>query len=231
MKKIVVALCILTFGSIYSQDKGYIALTIGASSPMGAFSSKNTNDDSSGLALTGAVVDLSMGYKLSKTLGVAFMIQKQANQLDGQVFIDNIKQNNPTFSGTVATTSWIANSILVGGYGSFPIAKKISLESRALVGMAYASSPELSINLTDTNGNNAWFQKSSSNGSSFAYVVGVGLKYDLWKKFCLLAHVDYHNTKPTFKDTITTNSGPLNSNSYSVTFQTINYGLGIGYRL
>lgn len=233
MKNLIIlfAMSLLTATNCFSQDKGYVAISLGSSTPIGDFASKDPNNNSAGYAKSGAIFDISFGYKFGKNFGISALLRGQANSTDAQAIADQISRQNPGVSGTVESKTWSIGGYMVGGYGSFPISPKISFDTRLLFGFLSAISPEITVNLVGPGGT-AWVKQNSSSSSTFAYLIGAGFKYDVGKRICLLANFDYLGAKPEFSNVETTSStGSSSKSTFSQSFGTINFGVGIGYRL
>lgn len=234
MKNLLSLFLILIVNTFYSfaQDKGYVAVSLGPSIATGDFASKDMNNNSAGFANTGAFFDISFAYKLGKNFGVTAILRGQANNVDAQAISNEMsKQFTSDISNTVRTGSWGVGALLTGGYASFPIANKWSFESRLMIGFITSTSPDITINLSSPSGS-GWVKQNSATGVGFAYLAGVGVKYNVGKKVCLLANFDYLGSNPEFEDVEMTNSvGNLEKNSFTQTFGTINMGVGVGYRL
>ena len=215
-----------------SQDKGYVAISIGPSIPIGDFASKDPDNDKAGLAQTGAIFDISFCYKLGKQLGVSALLRGQANSTDKQVIVNELATQLPSgVTADVDTGYWSAGALMVGGYGSFPLSKKISFDSKIMFGLLTASSPSFDINL-NSGGGMGWVKQESVSSSAFAYLLGVGLKFDAGKRICLLANVDYMGAKPKFENVeIVGSDGTIQTTNWEQPYATINIGIGVGYRL
>jgi len=233
MKKFTLFTLISLFSIIncFAQDKGYIAVSLGPSIPTGDFASKNPNYQPAGLANPGAIFDISFGYKFDKNFGIAALIRGQANTIDGQVLAQELLRQNPGLSYTVDGGTWAIAGYMFGGYGSFPISEKISFESRIMFGFLTATSPDINVDAF-TSGYSGWVKQSGTRSTAFAHLIGVGFKWDVGRRIALLANFDYLGAKPEFRNVITTSSaGTMEMNTFSQRFGTINFGIGVGYRL
>ena len=226
---VLTALTFLTFNS-FSQDKVYIAVSLGSSSPIGDFSSKDPNNNSAGFANSGAIFDISFAYKFNKNFGITALLRGQANITDAQAIADELVKQNPTLSSKVKSGMWSIGGYMLGGYGSFPISEKVSFDSRIMFGFLTATSPEFNVNLSGPGGS-AWIKQKSKSSSAFAHLIGVGFKWDAGKVISLLANFDYLGAKPEFRNVETISSlGQSEKNTFSQRFGTINVGVGIGFR-
>jgi hypothetical protein len=233
MKNLFMLSLILVFNTIYSfsQDKGYIAVSLGPSIPTSDFASKNIDNEAAGFAQPGGMIDISFGYKLSKNYGIAAMLRGQINNLDKDAISTEITKGLPWVNDNVRTGSWKIGGLMVGGYGTFPITNKVSFEPKFLFGLLLAKSPELNIDLTGPDGS-GWVKQNSVTSSTFGALVGAGFKYNAGKKMCLFANIDYLGAKPEFRDVeTTTNFDYREKGTYSQTFGTVNLGIGVGYKL
>ncbi|MFN5335325.1 MAG: hypothetical protein ACK5BV_09075, partial [Bacteroidota bacterium] len=174
MKNLLLLVSFLVFNIFHSfaQDKGYIAISVGPSFPTGDFASKDMDNESAGFAKTGAIFDLSFAYKIGKNFGVTALLRGQSNKVDAQAIADEVsKQLTSDITGTVRTSSWGVGGFLVGGYGSFPVAKQLSFDSRLMAGFISATSPDMTINLSGTGGS-GWVKQNTASGTAFAYLLG-----------------------------------------------------------
>ncbi len=221
-KKLLLFVIVIALSNLHAQNKGYVALSFGGSSPLGDFADNNAANNNSGLAKFAASLDLSLGYKLGKNFGVAVLIKKQSFPCDSDALTKYYQANYGDIAGA-SVGNWNLTYIMVGGYGSFPIDKKWSFESKILLGAALATSPEISIKTTS----NQTGSFASKSGNGLALLYNVGVKYDVGKKICLLFNLDYIDTKPTF--TYTNSSGGQSTANQSI--QSLSYTFGVGYRL
>jgi hypothetical protein len=226
-------LVFFVFSVSFGQDKGYIAISLGPSFATGDFASTNMDNKSAGFAKTGAIFDITFAYKLNKNFGVSALLRGQANKTDAQAFADEMIKQIPMDNVAIRTEtgSWGIGALLLGGFGSFPIQKDLSFEPRVMVGFASATSPGLTFNI-DTPEGSAWVKQSSATATDFAYLFGMGVKYNAGKRVCILGNIDYFGSKPNFKNVELTDSfGDVYKDDYLRPLGSINLGIGIGYRL
>ena len=233
MKKLFIVLTVsfVTATNCFSQNNGYIAISLGSSKPIGDFASNDPNKAAAGYAKSGAIFDVSFGFKLGKNLGIAALLRGQANPTDAQAYADQISKQNPGVSGTVESKNWSIAGYMGGAYGSFPITEKLSFESKVLIGFLSATSPEMTVNLIGPGGT-AWAKQNSATSSTFAYMLSTGFKFDVAKRVCMLANIDYLGANPEFSNVTTTASnGTMSKTTFSQSFGTVNIGVGVGFRL
>jgi hypothetical protein len=211
-----------------AQDKGYIGLSVGPSFPMGDYGSSSINNEHAGLAETGLMIDLSFGYKLGKNFGIAALVRGQSNPIDEDAF-DIFSLYGLSY--TIQADAWSLGNYMVGGYLSVPVTEgKISFDSRVLVGVANATSPELTITISDGY-STEWVRQNSESGTSFAFLLGAGFKFNVGPKICLLTNIDYSSTDAEMDVTSTSSQGDVETGKIEQTMATFNISVGFGIRL
>jgi hypothetical protein len=215
----------------YGQDKGYVAISFGPSFPNGDFGSKDINNESAGLANTGAIIDISFTQKFGKNLGMTLLLRGQANGIDTEPLLEELYALNPAVFWTAESNSWGIGGFMGGLYGNFPMGNgNFSFEPRVMVGVVNATSPDILLS-GYAGGQSFWVKSHSTDATDFAYLLGVGFKYNLGTHLCLIANVDYLGASPEFKDALTTSSiGDYETSTFTQTYGTVNMGVGIGYR-
>ena len=213
-----------------AQSKGYVGFSLGAAIPVGDFASTNASSDEAGFAVTGAGFDVSVAYKFDRNFGLAVMLRGQANGVDAQKLADAIAEETGV-SNKVEVKSWNTGSLLVGLHSSVDLTEKLSFEAKAVIGYSNCTSPELKVTYLST-GSDLYVRQKSAVALSFAYLVGVGFKWDIAPKTCLLLKMDYLTAKPQFKDVEVFNSYLGYSEAdFKQQISTITAGIGIGLRL
>jgi len=214
-------------------ERGYIAVSIGTSIPSGDFGSNDYRNSSAGYTKTGIMFNIAMAYKLHEHFGVAALFYGQANKIDELGKANQL--NYPSSEGlteTYQSNPWLTGGLLAGGYCSYPILEKWSVESRILLGFTTILLPDFTDKFTDPNTGDIYIIKErSTSATSFSYLMGLGLKYDIGNRICLLTNVDYIGARPEFKKVTTVDNYSSSTRSYTQSFGTVNVGIGIGYRL
>lgn len=228
------ALLITTAG--YSQDKGYIGLTFGAANPIGDYHSTDIDNDDAGLAKTGLFYDLSFAYKFGGSFGLTAVLRGQANPVNADEFASQVEDEfasvfGPGLSVKAESDPWSCGLFMAGGYGSFGLTDKLSFESRILIGLMSATAPEMTATVTDGI-DSYWEKQSAVTSTGFAFGVGAGLKFDVGNRICLLANLDYTSATVSFEDVeYISSDGDNYTDSFDQSLSTVNFGVGIGYRL
>lgn len=221
-----------------AQDKGYIGLSFGAAAPIGDYGSKDTYKEEAGLAKTGTNLDLSFGYRFGKYYGIAATAKVFRNAFDTDVVLDELEHSlaDEIVSVKVKADPWKASTLLIGGYGSFPISKSFRFETRALVGLVRVTSPERRMDVTFFDNFLIqpvyWAAEESANATTFAYLLGAGIKWDVLRRICLLANLEYFSSKPEFVRVKSHNShGDRDYFTFSNKVAVVNANFGVGFRL
>lgn len=235
MKKAVFSLvALLTMASLsYSQDeKGYIGISLGPSIPMGDLSSKDVDNEAAGFANSGAVFDISFAYKLGEgNFGLTALLRGQSNPTDAQAIADVFAYEFPSFGWTVDSDGWGIGGFMLGGFGSFPISKKYTFDTRAMIGFLSASSPEFNVTGTGPGGS-LWVKQSSKSATSFAYLIGAGFKFKISNRLYLLTNLDYLASNPEFLNVETIASdGSRQTDTWSQSLGTLNLSVGIALKI
>ena len=249
------------------QHQPHLGISIGPSFPVSHFAQDNITSSSSGFAKTGQAVSISYNRLIGKRLGLAASLRGQRNPLNihsmeeefskievvqGFWTIGDPSQPIPPLPTTnypnwkFDKQSWVLGSLLLGGYGEFPIgSEKTSFFAKALAGAIYAKTPRgEGISVTDTA--TASFVQPESSGFGFSYSVDAGVKFDISKNLSLLTSIEYTETNNLKFDavtaTFTATHGTPGTPEYSVsqssvygeprqTISCINLMLGIALRL
>lgn len=235
MKQTILILIILLTITVQSEaqdKKGYISLSLGPSFPIGDFSSKDIDNGKAGFAATGGLLEISFAYKLGEgNFGITALLRDQVNLFDNQSFVNEFTSKFPTTYWTVEGDGWGMGAFLFGGYGSFPFAKKASFDTRLMLGVSVATSPEITITETEK-GKTTWLNQSSASTSAFTYLIGAGFKYEIGKRLCLLTNLDYLGAKPEFSSVqYLSSDGSMEWNTFSQKIGTINLSAGIALKM
>lgn len=262
------SLLLLAFQSIAQGlfGKHTIAISVGPSVPVGAFADKKTTQETAGFAQTGLQVNASYVHRVSKHFGIAAMLFGQRHALDTKAMEQEFAQMG--FSTGVYTgpdpfptpeptytyypnwqfdkNAWLTGSLLLGVEGGFPVkgSRALSIITRAMLGAAYATSPELEgSSVTDTA--TARYEMESGSGFGLSYLLRGGIQYGVNDKISLLFSADYLGTSgitfPDVKATFTAakydNGFPSQMSQSTITadgrqkIATVNFNIGIGLKL
>lgn len=224
----------------YSQDddlKGFASINLGVSIPTGNFGSDNFNNNDAGFATSGAVFDISFGYKFRPNLGVTAVWRGQANGIDAGTYAQSLANYFGSGSVSIETSAFAIGGIMAGLYGSIPIADNLSFEPRALVGFSSARLPAMTTVAYNSSGTKliTWFQDQAET-VTFSYIIGVGAKLNVSMKICLLFNVDFYGAKAEWENVREISVGHITGTTeirkydYKQNFSTVNISAGLGLR-
>jgi hypothetical protein len=220
----------------HAQDKGFVAIHLGPSLPMGDLAGKSLSDPSAGFAKTGYQFDASFGYKLADKFGVTTMIRRQSLGYDVDAIAGPLMLFSALFGSqlTVESTNWGISSLLAGGYGDFAIGEKIAINPRLMVGLSRVSLPEITIE-GSVMGTPIEMTTSADAAMSFSYLLGAGGRYNVSEKIFVSANLDYLGAKANFKNIKTTSSAggmvtTEDGGAHKQSIATFNIGVGAGLR-
>lgn len=206
----------------FSQESaGHIAITVGASVPIGDYASKDVYSEPAGFAKIGYKYDVGIAYKPeSFFIGLSALIRGQSNALDVNAIADGFSKRFPGSTYTVNSAPWKVNSFMIGTYSPFKIGStgKTSIYLKFMLGASACTMPQITM-IQQLNGVSTTIKGAGATAVSAAYLFGGGIKYNMNEIICLLIDFDYLGTKPEFKST----------NTQSIT--TLNFSAGIGFRL
>lgn len=235
MKKLPVILLIgislLSFG-----QENYMSLCFVGNIPVGHFSS-NKNLLTDGFAKTGFGGEYSGTYFLTEHIGVGGNIKYLSNTIDDnsarQLLIDELPDDFPADSAQLGIGLWKQVSIVAGPYFSVPMAN-ISIDAFALFGINLIMPPEMRISATI---DGDFYERSITVQTiSYAFDIGIACRYHVNERYSLRLFSSYYlsNSKGKVKQEIDDNGDGIREvfeTDQSIKLQSVNFGIGIVYRL
>lgn len=156
------------------DHKGFLSISAGAALPVGEFGETNTGASGNpGFAQSGLTVMLNFGYRFIENVGVEASLFRSSHNLEA----DGVKLNS--------VSPWVYGGALAGPWVTTNF-NPVNFEIRALLGFVNTSSPEFSSYLIQ------------ENSGSFAYLIGIGVKYEFIDRILFTINADFYNTKPYF---------------------------------
>jgi hypothetical protein len=218
--------------ALSQEQKGTIGILIGPSIPVGDFGSKDYDNVFAGYALRGAAFEIAVDYKLGKgQWGVAATMRGQANSYDFIAYENELENRYSGVNWVVESDVWTIGGIMLGAFRDFPIDKSISFKPRLLLGFPSASSP----NITRTAygfGNSNWVKSNKAYSHNFGYLLGLGFKFDVNKKFSILANADNFGTLQEFQQVEILNSDGMRSfDTFLQPMNSINLTFGLAVKI
>jgi hypothetical protein len=218
--------------SIAQEKRASFSFSLGPSFPVGNFASKDYDNTKAGWALPGVAADLVFSHKVGNgNFSLSAMSRSQFHMMDGLAYVNELDANLPDAGWSIEVDGWSTGSLLLGGNGSFTIAKNATFEPRLMVGYMAARLPDYTV-LGSVNGSRFWVKQVSTTAVSFSYLLGAGFKFDLGKKCMLLTQMDYLGGAPEFSQVeILTSSGNRSFDTWRQNTSTINLTVGIGVKI
>jgi hypothetical protein len=199
------ALACLSALYAFSQQNATLSLSIGPSQPVGKFADKNANDNQSGLAKHGGLIDISYSYLLKhSSFGLTASLRGRLNPIDLGAAVAPVAEANPGYQWSEPGASWKTAALMVGAYHCRTVARKVQVREAILLGVAEAYLPAYSasgIHQTDDTSAESLIELNGKKAyaTTFSGVATLGISYQWTKKFALLAGVDFWYLKPYFK--------------------------------
>jgi len=234
MKKILLIILCLTImiPLVTAQEadinkRGYLGISIGAAIPVGEFGSTDIGGEYSGFAKTGLSFQLiNFGYRLGKNLGIAGLWSGSAFNMD----VDALVNNSGLGAVNVEADPWSFGAFMGGLLISIP-SDKFDIDFRGLIGFSYGKTPEMTISGYDIEGNYAFVKQTSGTSNSFAYDLGVGIRYNVSRLICINLLLDYMGSKPKFSTDLFSANGYYGKSEFDQPMNHITITGGIGFRL
>jgi hypothetical protein len=202
----VISICLSALTS-FSQDRGYLALSIGPAFPVGEFANKDANDQRSGLANPGGLLDISyMGKRHNTHFGFTASLFLRMNSINSGALEEPFQTTYPDYNWSVSKQPWEAGAAMIGAYWNYPMAKKMYFEGALLFGVAETMLPQTTVtgiqdsmvaNQPVSNLVQATTKKKYA--TTFSQSIKVGIGYKLTNKLSLQAELSFWYLNPTFK--------------------------------
>jgi len=211
------------------QKKAYIGIGLGGTFALSDFASTSASNSKAGYAGAGAVIDITFATTFGGHFGIAATLRGTANSVQAEALAQDMADALGT-NVKLEVEPWSLGALLVGPYGNWPLGEVLSIEAKALIGYAQASSPRLKLSHLDGGGLLA--DQLSANATTFAYALGGGLKFNVSTRLCLLTGVDYLAASAEFTDVqIKSGSGSTTRTSFKQPYSMINVVVALAYRL
>ncbi len=224
------------FSPTNTEKQSKLSLRLGAGIPQGNYGDDNLDNLDAGLANTGILFEADFFQELSESIYFSLMARFQVNELNPEPLADALAfQVPPSVNIEVETRPYKLNNFMTGIGTVSRIDYNSALISRFLIGVTSMAYPTLEARLSD-NTTTLVERISSVNTTTFSYLVGIGLQFDLDAKTSLLIMGDYFGANPEFENVPF--SEELNGTVTSVGVQNveqeirlINLSIGVSFKL
>jgi hypothetical protein len=235
----IILFMVFSLGTMAQKGPSFIGVSGGISFPTGNWGKANfissTNgyvNDPAGFADKGGFGSVDGAWFFSRHFGVGALFSygthktKNINTLSAG-YQDSFDVDQ------VATTagSYKTWSLMPGLYFDHRLWKKLSVTARALAGITHTSTPEISVDVTDSDIDDGTFVQQSASKTAFGFDGGIGLRYSVLKCLSVRLLGDYFYSKPNFtiENTQRLNEAGRLINNYNQALAGFNVSLGVAY--
>ncbi len=206
-----VAFCQKTFILSRQEKKGFLAVSAGASLPVGRFASCSATDNQACMAGRGLSFNVAAGYRVAGPVGLMVRVEQHRNTVNTTAMLSTLYRTE-TDVWTAKADNWSVTSVMGGPYLTIPMGR-FSVDARLLAGQASAVLPG-----TTMAGNFGITQMSvrttGSQSTALALGGGVSLRYRLGRATSIHLNADYSHADFTFNNlTSTATNGDTQSQS------------------
>jgi len=206
--------------------KIYLGLSTGVSFPLSSFADDNPQDQRSGYAKTGYIVEINGGVRLLNLFEISVAGFRNSNSTNVTNLVNSIAATIPGVEFTRESGSWEIYGFL-GGIGiSFPLPEKFITDVRILGGYQNVSSPEITMvgDHQDT-----YIKIEGQTISGPVYLGSASLRYPLSESIYLGFGFQYIASSGNFEDVKTTTSidGEITESIISYSRQMDAWGLNV----
>jgi len=192
MKKLLlIIVALLVSGAMMAQGskgkmttRSFLAFHGGPSFTVGAFGSRDVNNNDAGFAKTGFNLNLQYGYHFNKSAGLTGSV------LYGRYNLDKASLLNATTPG-VNADHWQFYGVAIGPMLTHEISNKVAADLRVMVGMANANTPKFTYE--------GLLAIKQDWQSALLFQGGMDLRFNLAGKAFIFTNADYVWMQPEFK--------------------------------
>jgi hypothetical protein len=216
-------------------QNNYMSLSFGGIIPISNFGS-TANLSENGFALNGFSGDYSGAFFLNKYFGIGGNIKYASNSIDEPLVAVFLQNEAPIVSQDSTANSfrmgiWKQIAMTIGPEITFTTAR-LCFDLFALSGINFVMPPEMAINIETSN--ESYSRKLETPTVSYGFDLGIALRYHLSEKTSIRLHGSYFQS--SIKGEITKilqedNNETVTTDNYSCPIQTLNFGIGVVYRL
>ena len=233
-----------------SHPTGYFGLSIGFATPVGGYANEfggtNTNTTNSsnvnypgGYAQTGLNFNIGLAVPVNHSnLGIALQYSSASNPFDISTYTNNVAQYDQSreYDGGDINDAYSTSFIMAGLFLTYPV-QRLSIDFKLMGGVALTYIPEVAYSGQEYNSVTTYYDQyswdiASSNSASFAYGLGVDLRYK-FRRASLMLGVDYLGTQAPVHSqeqyTDPNNNQFYNNVSGSIPISVVNAYIGVAY--
>jgi len=237
MIKIIILSTIILFSSnimaqgIFSTvgGKAYLGISAGPSFPVGSFGDNNPQNERSGYAKTGYMIELNGGIRLLNLFEISVMGFRNSNGTDLSNLISTLNNDNPGANLTGESDAWAIYGALAGLGISYPLPANFIADVRVLGGYLNTSSPEISLTGDDQG---TFMKVEGKTVSSPVYFGSASVRFPISNMLYLNFGFQYIASSAKFKNvqTITSIEGVVTESTTSFDRTMDTWGLNVGLK-
>lgn len=205
---------------------------VGGSAATGNFGSDNVDDENSGLASGGIIIDFHYSYGFNKYLSATYFTGFGVNFFNKIAFKSSLSSPNSAIKWDVNSTPYITIMGLVGIKGILNLHENVTLYANPVFGPSLLVTPK--VNIIASLGNNR-LEQTILSSSSFSTLYGGSLGIDLYLNEFYSLNLDVLLLKGSFEidqefETFDVNGNPtIIKYSYKQDYSTRNISIGLVY--
>lgn len=192
MKKFVVIVLLFCLGFLFQHVKAqsFFSLKGGISLPVGEYTSNNL--DHGAFTTTGLSFGVDGAWYFYKNFGIGADLTYTLHSVDAIALATHTLVNDPFLNSlNVRSEPYKMYTTLAGIYYIYPIITRLSVEPKLLAGMMFATTPFQLYEPEYFMVGPSYYKKTPSSDRSFAYKLGLSVKYELSNCIILRLSGDY----------------------------------------
>ncbi len=201
--------------------------------PTGNFGSSDVNNNQSGLALTGWMVNAGLGLKINKNIRVLGTYFYQDNPFDASSLDAGLAIAYPGPKFTSTAGHWLVNGVFGGLHVNLPIedSKKTAVFIQYQMGFPKFTCPPIDTRIVYM-GSILSTSIGSAEAKSFAYFMGLGASFKMAEEVSFQVSANLFGARPTFVDVVSKNSsGSSTKDTFSQKINSVNISIGLLIKL
>lgn len=206
-----------------------LMLSAAVAIPTGDFASSDVNNNQSGIAMTGYMLNGGLGLKLHKHIRLMVSYLYQSHAFDVHSFDAGMEHIYPGAAVNTSGGSWIMNGLMGGLHVDLPIEdqKKVAAIIKMQMGIPNFTSPAIDSKII-YRGATGSTSIETAYAKSMAYLLGLGFSFKLAEEASLQVSTSLFGGKPTFYNVVSKNSsGYSSTDSFTQKINSINIQLGL----
>ncbi len=216
-------------------QENYMSLSFGGIIPISNFgSAANLNEN--GFALNGFSGDYSGAYFLNKYFGIGGNIKYASNSIDEPLVADFLRREAPVISqdstlNLLKMGLWNQIALSIGPEITIPT-DRWCFDLFTLGGINFVMPPQMSINIESED--ETYTRELKTSTVSYSLDLGIAIRYHLSEKTSVRLHGSYFQSKiegDIIKTLQEAHNETVITDKFSCSIQTLNFGIGVVYRL